>query len=458
MMQAAMNDDSELLHRYVAEGAEDAFAELVRRHLNLVYSAALRQVNGDAHLAADIAQQVFADLARKAAVLTNHRLLAGWLFTSTRFAAAKAVRGEQRRRAREQKAQMMQEFSSDPAAALDWDRVRPVLDEVIDELGDSDREAILMRFFAGRDYAGVGAKLNLNDNAARMRVERALDKLRALLERRGVTSTSAALAAAMASQAVLAAPAGLVATVTGAALAGAGAGAGVAASTVVFMSATKLQIGIAAALVVVGGTGFVIQANTNATLRDELEALRRQRASFAAVRADDEQRAKTAAEIMELRRDDAEFARLRDEAEALKDQLDAAALGQRAGRGGAATDSSRGPVYNLAQLDRPPQMKSQARPTYPLEMRRAGISGEVVVDFVLDPQGVVREASPLSSTRSEFESAAVEALSKWSFHPGVKDGQPVSVQMRVPIVFSLNNGTNAPPAEPRKKTEPPSWF
>ncbi len=453
-----MNDDSELLHRYVAEGAEDAFAELVRRHLNLVYSAALRQVNGDAHLAADITQQVFTDLARKAAVLANHRLLAGWLFTSTRFAAAKAVRGEQRRRAREQKAQMMQELSSDPAAALDWDRVRPVLDEVIDELSDSDREAILMRFFAGRDYAGVGAKLNLNDNAARMRVERALDKLRALLERRGVTSTSAALAAAMASQAVLAAPAGLVATVTGAALAGAGAGAGVAASTVVFMSATKLQIGMAAALAVAGSTGFVIQANTNAALRDELEALRRQRASFAAVRADDEQRAKTAAEIMELRRDDAEFARLRDEAEALKARLEAAARGPLSGGGSSAADSTRGSLYSIAQLDRLPQPKSQARPAYPAEMRRAGIAGEVVVDFVIDPQGVVREASPVSSTRSEFEPAAIEALSKWSFTPGQKDGRPVSTQMRVPIVFSLNSGPNTPPPEPAKKAGPPNWF
>src|SRR5439155_1341343 len=124
----------------------------------------------------------------------------GWLFTSARFAAAKLVRGEQRRHAREQEAQLMQTLNEadDSNAQLDWQRVRPVLDEVIGELGESDREAILLRFFEGRDYASIGAKLHLADNTARMRVERALDKLRAQLERRGVRSTSAALATALA--------------------------------------------------------------------------------------------------------------------------------------------------------------------------------------------------------------------------------------------------------------------
>src|SRR5436189_6234372 len=98
---APIRDDAELLRHYAEEGVEDAFAELVRRHVNLVYSAALRQVNGDAHLAADATQLVFTDLARKADSLVGHRVLAGWLFTSTRFAAAKLVRGERRRHARE---------------------------------------------------------------------------------------------------------------------------------------------------------------------------------------------------------------------------------------------------------------------------------------------------------------------------------------------------------------------
>src|ERR1019366_3368093 len=116
-----MTTDSQLLASFARTNSEDAFAELVQRHVNLVHSAALRQVNGDAHLAQDVTQMVFTDLARKAAALASHRVLAGWLFTSTRFAAAKLVRGEQRRRTREQEAQLMNELSQqDPAAQLDW--------------------------------------------------------------------------------------------------------------------------------------------------------------------------------------------------------------------------------------------------------------------------------------------------------------------------------------------------
>src|ERR1700709_2064622 len=147
-----MNDDSTLLKGYSRDRSESDFAELVRRHVNLVYSAALRQVNGDVHLAQDATQLVFTDLARKAASLTNHRVLAGWLFTSTRYAAAKLVRGEQRRRRREQEAHNMQEISaSDVSPSLDWERIRPVLDDALTELDERDRDAILLRYLEGRD-------------------------------------------------------------------------------------------------------------------------------------------------------------------------------------------------------------------------------------------------------------------------------------------------------------------
>src|SRR5690242_2139028 len=102
-----MNDDAELLRQYAEDHAEEAFAEIVRRHVDFVYSAALRQVNGDAHLARDVTQLVFAALARKASKLAGHRVLAGWLFVSTRFAAAKLVRAERRRHARELEAHIM---------------------------------------------------------------------------------------------------------------------------------------------------------------------------------------------------------------------------------------------------------------------------------------------------------------------------------------------------------------
>ena len=141
---------------------------------------------------------------------------------------------------------------------------------------DPDRDAVVLRFFEGRRFAEIGATLRLTDDAARMRVERALDKLCALLERRGVTSTSAVLAAALANQAVLAAPAGLVASVTGVALAGAivvrnAASTGAWAA---LLSMKKLQVGIAGALALAGTAGFLVETKSNAALRNEVASLR----------------------------------------------------------------------------------------------------------------------------------------------------------------------------------------
>ncbi len=140
-----MTPDSELLGRYARTHSEDAFAELVRRHVNLVYSAALRQVNGDAHLAQDVAQTVFTDLARKAASLSRHTALTGWLYTSAHFAAAKITRTESRRREREGK--FVRDPISEPAPEADWPKIRPVLDEAMHELRETDREDRLKRQF-----------------------------------------------------------------------------------------------------------------------------------------------------------------------------------------------------------------------------------------------------------------------------------------------------------------------
>lgn len=224
-------DDAELLRRYAEAGAEDAFAELVRRYVGLVYQAARRQTGGDAHRAADITQAVFTLLARKAGTLRRHETLAGWLHATTRFTALRAFRTERRRRQRETEAQHMQEIMREEAGGADWERLRPVIDQVLAELNAADRDAVLLRFFAARPLAEIGARLGLTENAARMRVERALDKLRERLARRGIASSVAALTLALTGEGVAGAPAGLAAAVTTRALAGGAASAtGVIAS------------------------------------------------------------------------------------------------------------------------------------------------------------------------------------------------------------------------------------
>lgn len=265
-----MTDDAGLLRRYAATRSEEAMAELVRRHIGLVYHAALRLCGGDHHRAEDVAQTVFTDLARKAAKLGGHTSLTGWLYTSTRYAAVQAIRSEARRQAREQEAQLMHETNE--AAFADWDRVRPAIDDALTALPDRDRDAVLMRFFEGRAWSDIAATFAISEDAARMRVERALDKLRGLLGQRGVPSTAAALGIALAAQASVAVPAGVTTSVTTAAVAGSAVTGAVGFAS--FLTMTKLQIGIGAAIVALGCGALVWQQRNNRPLRTEVAALR----------------------------------------------------------------------------------------------------------------------------------------------------------------------------------------
>jgi RNA polymerase sigma factor (sigma-70 family) len=232
-----MADDAQLLRRYVETRSEAAFAELVDRHLGLVYHSALRRLDGDTHRAYDVAQGVFILLAQRAASLSHHPSLAGWLHTTTHFKVADLLRAERRRRRRETAVHLMHEILSEPPREADWDRLRPVLDEVLQELKPVDREAVLLRFFEGRAFAEIGERLAVTEQAAHKRVERALNKLRDRLTRRGLTSTTAALATCLGAHATLAAPAGLAAGITSAAVA---APIPTAVLFLSFMSTTKM--------------------------------------------------------------------------------------------------------------------------------------------------------------------------------------------------------------------------
>lgn len=439
-----MMDDATLLQSYARNRSESDFAELVRRHVNLVYSCALRQVNGDVHLAQDATQLVFIDLARKASSLTNQRVLAGWLFTSTRFAASKLVRGEERRRRREQEAESMQAITrSDSTASLDWEQVRPVLDDALAELNERDREAILLRYLEGRDFAQVGEKLSLSDNAARMRVDRAIDKLRTLLARRGITSSAAALSLALSSQALIAAPAGLVTTVTGVALS-----AGGTAATLTFMSLTKLQIAVASAVLLAGAGACLVQDRNNAALRAELAGIPTSAGEIATLQESNHQLAKAASEVAGLRVSDAEFARLRTDAAEVQNRIEAnRAAALRTAAAQASLPS--GKIYDISQLDQKPKASRLIPPLYPYKMSQAGINGDVTVEFSIGPDGKVTDARVVRSSDKEFEASAIAAVSKWQFTPGQKDGQNVITRARQMIKYDLGHEPQNPP---------PNWF
>ena len=213
-----MTSDAELLKSYVKDHSETCFAELVQRHINLVYATALREVNGDSAQAEDITQTVFCELAKKAFALCKHPALAGWCYTTVRQVAANIRRSQQRRIRRENTAFTMDEIHANESPEIVWSQVRPVIDDAMHELSDDDRTAVVLRYFEDRSLREIGETLGINENAARMRVDRAMEKLRCFLGKRGITSTASSLGAAISVGAILAAPSGLAASVASAAV------------------------------------------------------------------------------------------------------------------------------------------------------------------------------------------------------------------------------------------------
>jgi RNA polymerase sigma factor (sigma-70 family) len=269
-----MTDIQKLLAEYARTGSEAAFRDLVGRYVNLVYSAAVRLVNSDTYLAEDVTQTVFVDLAKMARKLPVDVLLGGWLHRHTCFIASNIMRGERRRVARERLATEMNAFQNEPDAHLE--QVAPVLDEAINQLNTEDRTAILLRFFEQNDFRTVAEALGSTEEAAKKRVSRALDKLRHLLTARGVTLSATALATALAAEAVRAAPPALVSSIAASALGSAAITHAATFNLFKFMTASKLSLGVAGAVVVAGVAYSAKQHQIQAKLRDETSALREQ--------------------------------------------------------------------------------------------------------------------------------------------------------------------------------------
>lgn len=307
--------DSDLLRRYAETRDETAFAEFVGRRIDGIYAAARRRVGGDAHLAEDVTQQVFVTAARQAHRLAGHPDLTGWLYTTARHSAANLVRTERRWRAREQLAHTMSDESD--SLTIDWTRVAPVLDDAIEQLGVPDRTAILLRFVERRAFAEIGVALRVSEDAARMRVGRALDRLRTLLERRGIASTAAALGAALATSAAGAAPAALSGAVIQAALA---AGTSVSATGTLggFLLMNKLKLGIAAVAFVAAGTLAVRDLRASRSLEQEIRELQQAQASLVDLRTANTRLANSLATVAPANPLAAEIGAVRERAAQLK--------------------------------------------------------------------------------------------------------------------------------------------
>lgn len=323
-----MNDtDLELLVSYARHRAEDAFAEIVRRHLDLVHSAALRQVRSP-QLAEEVAQSTFLKLAQHARQLAPGTIVSAWLYQVTRRTAIDVVRHEASRQLREQIATEMNAMN---ATAADWTHIKPLLDEAMHALDETDRAAVLLRYFENKSLREVGQTLGASENAAQKRLTRAVERLREFFAKRGVSVGASGLVVVISANAVQAAPVGLAVTISTAAALSETAivtTASTSATKVIAMTTTQKAL-IATTLTAVLGVG-IYETRQASIARGKVQTLRQHEAQItteldrmtserddamrqlAASRSDNERFRAATGELLKLR---GEVARLKTEAQ-----------------------------------------------------------------------------------------------------------------------------------------------
>ena len=330
--------DSLLLKAYVERRVEAAFNELVHRHVDLVYSAAIRMVR-DPHLAEDVTQGAFIALARQASELVQRATVAGWLHRTTQNIAAQTVRTIERRRAREQEAFAMSEQISSSADAW-WEQIEPHLDAALGQLNDADRDAVVLRYFHKKSAAEIASLLGVSDDAAQKRVSRAVEKLREVFAKNKITIAAGSLGILISANAVQAAPAGLATKIL--------ATTSVLTVTAGMTAIQKLFIVGFAAVAIGGGIySFHLQKHI-AALRDQQTSLNQQIAQISQDRDDAKNQLAAAQRENEQRQNNQnELLRLRSETGVLRRKLAEATNTNRALPVAVAATNTNSPVLQL---------------------------------------------------------------------------------------------------------------
>ena len=266
-METMSEPDSSLIAEFNARRSEDAFAALVRQHVNLVFATAWRQV-GDAGAAEEITQNVFVALAQAAGKLGSHPTIAGWLHQTALNKSREWLRSELRRRKREQVAVNLELAGAEGDSV--WSPLVPLLDEALLKLHEPERQAVILHFMEGRTFQEVGSALGIGEDAARKRVNRCLDQLTDFFRHRGFAVPTLAAGVPLFALSSHAAPAGLAASAATAGLAAAQSAASPSTLTLI-KGALKIMTWSKAKTAIVTGVGILLAAGTTTITIKEIQ-------------------------------------------------------------------------------------------------------------------------------------------------------------------------------------------